>query len=307
MSDKLFSIYYDVNGSNSFFSIDKYDEIDKDKTLNKKEFKNWLINQESYSLHKRRRINFRRSKYVLSKIDRFWQADLIDLNEIRDFNKNHRFLLTVIDTLSKYAWIEILRDKTNSSVINAFKNIFLKGRRPQILITDGGKEFDNKNFEKFLNHHAIKHYITRNTEVKAAVVERFNRTIKEKLYKYFTSYKTKKYLDIIDSFVNSYNNTKNSRTKFKPIEVNKNNERKAFLSLNKFDICKSKNKLKIGDKVRILNLKNLFTKGYKTNWTIEIFTVSKILNTLPIRYKITDDSHQELIGSFYKEELLKIS
>jgi hypothetical protein len=64
-----------------------------------------------------------------------------------------------------------------------------------------------------------------------------------------------------------------------------------------------KPKFKIGDRVRIYKYKKLFSKGYETNWTEEIFTVSQIVNTSPITYKIKDLNGEDIIGSFYKQEL----
>ena len=233
-----------------------------------------------------------------------WQADLIDLSNLKKEN-NAKYLLTVIDILSKYASVEKLFNKKPQSIVSAFKKIF-KFRKPKILITDGGREFDNKIFKTFLSNLNIKHYIARNTEVKCAVVERFNRTIKEKIFKYLTEFNTKKFIDKLDILVKNYNNTINSRTKFTPSSINRSNENIAFLNLYTKRKLYSNSHLKKGDTVRLLNIKSAMSKGYTPNWTKETFKISKVLNTSPKRYKITDNKNNEIIGSFYSEELNKV-
>ena len=64
---------------------------------------------------------------------------------------------------------------------------------------------------------------------------------------------------------------------------------------------------KTGDKVRILQKKRLFVKGFTPNWTEEVFTVSKIQRTNPITCKITDYNGKEVQGTFYEQELQKTS
>lgn len=273
-------------------------------TIKESQVKEWLRKQLSYSLHAPRAIKINRSQYISSKKDEMWQADLIDLSNLKKEN-NAKYLLTVIDILSKYASVEKLFNKKPQSIVSAFKKIF-KFRKPKILITDGGREFDNKIFKTFLSNLNIKHYIARNTEVKCAVVERFNRTIKEKIFKYLTEFNTKKFIDKLDILVKNYNNTINSRTKFTPSSINHSNENIAFLNLYTKRKLYTNSQLKIGDTVRLLNIKSAMSKGYTPNWTKETFKISKVLNTSPKRYKITDNKNNEIIGSFYSEELNKV-
>jgi len=62
----------------------------------------------------------------------------------------------------------------------------------------------------------------------------------------------------------------------------------------------------VGDEVRVSKAKKVFEKGYLPNWTEEIFTVSRVLNTVPIQYKVRDYRNEEIVGSFYGPELQKI-
>ena len=66
-------------------------------------------------------------------------------------------------------------------------------------------------------------------------------------------------------------------------------------------------KFLIGDNARITKKNNLFDKGYTQRWTEEVFKIFKIQLTIPVTYKITDDNEDEIQGSFYEQEIQKIS
>ena len=70
----------------------------------------------------------------------------------------------------------------------------------------------------------------------------------------------------------------------------------------------SKPKFKVGDKVSISKYKRkVFDKGYTPNWTEEIFLINKIQSTNPIAHRIKDLNNEEIQGSFYEPELLKVT
>ena len=104
----------------------------------------------------------------------------------------------VIDVFSKYGWIKPLKDKKTESVSEAFNEIFKKSKRkPQMLRTDKGSEFVSKHFKEFLNKTGIKLYHTENEE-KSSVVERWNRTMKNRMWKTFTAGNNTVYWDKIN-------------------------------------------------------------------------------------------------------------
>ena len=86
---------------------------------------------------------------------------------------------------SKYGWIVQLKDKKGETVTKAFKTIFKEGRKPQYLWTDKGKEYYNKYLKELLKKDNITLYSTEN-EQKYSVCQRWNRTIKTKMWKQFT-------------------------------------------------------------------------------------------------------------------------
>jgi hypothetical protein len=107
------------------------------------------------------------------------QADLVDSQQYKSKNNNFNYILKVLDCFSTYAWCILLKDKTGKEIINAFTDLF-KNRKPKKLQTDKGKEFAMKNVQVFFKSREI-HWFSSESELKAQIVERLNRTIKEKL------------------------------------------------------------------------------------------------------------------------------
>ena len=179
------------------------------------------------------------------------------------------------------------------------KKIIAEGRKPNKIWTDQGSEFYNNAFTDFLKINNIRMYSTYN-EGKSAVAERFIRTLKNKILKHMAAISANIYFDALDDIVNKYNNTVHRTTKMKPIDVTSD----AYAEYNE-DLNKKDPKFKVGDHVRISKHKNIFAKGYALNWSEEIFIVSKIKNTVPWTYVISDMNDEEIIGTFYEKELQK--
>ena len=235
-------------------------------------------------------------------IDQTWASDLVDMQPWSKYNKGYKYLLTVIDVFSKYGWIVPIKDKKGETVASAFKEIMKGGRKPENVWVDKGKEFYNKHVRELINI-----YSTENEE-KSSVVERWNRTMKEKMFKYFTANSTNEYIDILQDLVKQYNNTKHSSIKMTPVEGSmKKNEKKVFENLygEIGTVSKKKPKFKLGDFVRIPRKKGTFEKGYTVRWSEEVFKVVEILHSVPITYKLRDLNDEEIKGSFYEEELQK--
>ena len=272
----------------------------------KKSEENW---QEKLAdeLHKPIKRKFNRRRVIVNKIDEVWCSDLVEMQQFSKWNKGFRYLLMVLDVFSKYGWIVPLKDKKGETVAKAFKTIFKEGRKPQYLWTDKGKEYYNKHVKEILDNNKITLYSTENEE-KSSVCERWNRTMKTKMWKQFTIQGNTQYLDMLPKLVKQYNNTKHSSIKMTPIEASKKiNEGTVYFNLyGDMEPSSAKPKFKIGDKVRISKYKrNVFDKGYTPNWTEEVFTVDKIQYTNPITYKLKDLNDEEIKGSFYEAELLK--
>lgn len=256
-------------------------------------------------IHKPARRNFKRRRVIIKGFDDLWQADLVEMQEYSKQNNGYRYLLTVIDTFSKYAWAIPIKSKTAESVSQAFHSIFEKSKRhPKNLQTDHGKEFYNKIFADLMKKYDINHYSTFST-LKASIVERFNRTLKERMWKEFSLNGNYKWLELIDKIVLQYNNTKHRTIKLKPSQVSKKDNKKLLSTVYNHIKISVPTKFSLGDHVRISKNKYLFEKGYTPNWTTEIFKIRKVQLTNPTTYLLADYQGQPIQGGFYEEELLK--
>ena len=252
-------------------------------------------------LHKPVKRKFNKRRVLVSGIDKIWAADLADMTALSKDNEGVNFLLLVIDIFSKYGWIVPLKNKKGETVANALKTIF-KERKPEKLWTDKGREFYNKDVKDL-----VELYSTENEE-KSSIVERWIRTMKEKMWKYFTDNNTYNYMNVLPDLVKDYNNTVHSSTKLTPIDASKKkNELTVWRNLypDRYKINNLTPKFSVGDEVRITKKKKVFEKGYTTRWTEEIFTIKEIRNTNPITYKLEDLQGEEVKGTFYEPELQK--
>lgn len=258
-------------------------------------------------IHKQARRNFPRRHVVMKDIDDLWQADLIDMQSTSKYNSGYKYLLAVIDTFSKYAWVYPLKKKNKEQITEAFKKLFKKGRLPKNLQTDHGTEFYNTQLKLLLLKYNINHYSTFSVK-KASIVERFIRTLKNKLYKQFSIQGNYKWNSgTLVNVLKEYNNTRHRTIGTAPIHVNKQNKHIVLENYKKLysacDQLKNKHKFKMGDFVRISKYKGTFEKGYTPNWSTEIFKIIKVQNTTPTTYLIEDNRNRPILGSFYSQEL----
>lgn len=261
--------------------------------------KEQLVNE----LHKPIRRNFKRRRVILKGINDLWQADLVEMIPYSTNNRGFKYLLTVIDTFSKFAWALPVKTKSASDVTAAMSKILSK-QTPKNLQTDHGKEFYNVNFQKLMKKFSINHYSTYST-LKASIVERFNRTLKGWMWKEFSLNGSYKWIDNIEKLVNKYNNTIHRTIKMRPRDVNIHNEKEILETIyNNIKIFPMP-KYKIGENVRISKHKHIFEKMYTPNWTTEIFKIKKINNTNPITYILEDYQGKIILGSFYEYEIMK--
>ena len=267
-----------------------------------------LSQQLADELHKPITKTFSKRSVISNGIDEIWVADLVEMQKFSKWNKGIKYLLMVIDVFSKYGWIRGLKDKKTETVSKAFDDIFKSKRKPQMLWTDKGSEFISKHFKGFLKRAGIKLYHTENEE-KSSVVERWNKTMKNRMWKMFTVNNNTVYWDKIDKLVDDYNNARHSSIKMTPVEASKKkNESKVWSNLygESIYLKPGKSKFAIGDRVRISKYKRkVFDKGYTPNWTEEIFVINKVLPTKPVTYSIFDLMGEAIKGSFYKQELQK--
>ena len=258
--------------------------------------------QLANELHKPINKKFKRRKVYSTFKDNIWDVDLADMSLINKFSKEIKYLLCVIDLISRYAWVVAIKDKKGSSIVNPFQKILNRSeRKPNKIWADHGSEFYNNAFKAFLKDSGIEMYSTHN-EGKSVVAEKFIRTLKSKIYKHMTTVGKNVYFyfNVLDDVVKKYNNTWHSSIKMKPKDIADS----VFIEYNE-EFNNKDSKFRKADHVRISKYKNGFAKGYAPNWSEEIFVAKKIKNTVPWTYVISDLNGDEVVGSFYEKEVEK--
>jgi len=307
------SIYYTANLPDSFGSADGLKrqflgsngaERSPEGFKPIREIKDFLSRQDAYTLHRTVRRRFPRRKTLALGINDLWQADLVDLSSLAKSNDGYRYLFTCIDVISKIGRIALLKTKTGKAVTDAFTKM-IKDYTPSHLQTDKGTEFLNSTFQELLRRNNIKFYTSQNEDIKAAIIERWHRTLMSKLYRYFTYRNTNRYVDVINDFVKSYNNTYHSSIGMAPSDVNEDNESEVRERLYGA-VTATVPRLRVGDIVRISGAKKVFAKGYRDKWSEEIFKIVKVYKTEPITYGLTDLAGESITGKFYTQELQKV-
>ena len=325
MDKFLSSIYYDPKHPAAFSTVTKLYNASKraKKPYTRKRVENWLLAQDTYTLYKPQRKQFPTRRTMAYGIDDVHQADLGDMSKHAEHNDGITFLLIVIDVISKFAFVQPLKNKSNESMVKAFQDIYgqQNSRVPKSLGTDQGTEFTGSRVQNILKKYKIHHYVLYNRQ-KAAVAERFLRTIKGKLHKYMDSQGSERYIDKLPEFVSAYNSTVHRSIKMAPNDVNMLNVAQVMSTLypqlpkhdkpkstkhNKSKLPKrNKPKFKVGDKVRISKYRQIFDKGYEQNYTDEVFTIYIVKQGIPPVYKLKDYDGEEIRGTFYHQELVKV-
>ena len=309
---RLEKLYYDPTNPAGYTggSRELYKQLGK-KTTKYKRINQWLGQQETVGLHKPIRYNFRRRKTLSPGPHRFYQVDLLDTSKYSPSNKEVKFLLTVIDVFSKYAWAIPIKNKTGLAVTEALKKVLPKKKYPSLAIqSDKGKEFTNKGVQQFLKSKNIRFFTSENDDIKASLVERFNRTLQAKMHRYMTHEKTFHYLSALPKLLVGYNDKVHSSTGFTPAYLSSSTD--ATIHLAVWDISgygegpwhRVARKFKIGDHVRINKTRVAFRKSYIAGWSRELFRIEKINQTTPRTYQLVDQGGEEVRGNFYPQELL---
>jgi len=195
----MYKTYYDATNPGSFGGIRPLIRYGPPGNA-----RDWLASQDAYTMHKPVRKKFTRRKTFAKGINDVFQADLADMQSLARYNDGYRYILTCIDVFSKRAFAIPLKDKRGSSLVEAFEKIFNRVT-PVVLQTDRGTEFLNVQVQDLFKSHDIHHYWSLNDDIKAACVERFNRTLKTRMYRYFTAENTNRWIDVLQSLVDSYN------------------------------------------------------------------------------------------------------
>lgn len=313
MAELLKKIYLDPASAGSYGGVDRLmgEALKVNKKVRFSDVKTFLKSNDAYTQHRDIIRKYDRQPVMVAGIDAQWQADLVVIPNLAQYNDGYVNILTVIDVFSKYAWAVPLKTKTGPELVKAFRTIISEsGRKPVKLQTDKGVEFVNKVFQAYLKSEGVG-FFTTNSDLKASVCERFNRTLKSRMWRYFTQNNTRRYLEVLPDLVKAYNNSKHRTIGTEPVNVTLANQtkiwKKMYKSKNKKAPINKKPKFFVNETVKIDIAKSPFDKGYTGNWTTEIFVVDKIYREyLPFMYRIRDSTGEIVKGRFYEKELQSV-
>ena len=312
----LNQIYFDSKQPGSFAGPTKLKQILQQNNFNVslKNIKDWLLDQDAYSLLRQTRYKFKRPKIVTRGIDDLWDADLADVSNISQHNDNFKFWLVVIDVFSRYAWVIPVRSKHHTEMVGAFQKLLSEtDRRPRRLRTDKGTEFTNRAVQRLMKAEGIQHFTTKN-ETKANYAERVIRTLKGLVYRYFLHNQTYTYTGVLQDLVSNYNGRPHRSLKgLAPKDIQADNEVRVWKAMYVDSSTSRKQKKKkpyryrVGDQVRISHLKYTFQRDYHQKWTEEIFKVRSRRHLQGINmYALKDLLDEPIDGYFYEGELQRV-
>ncbi len=308
MDTVLKKLYYKTDSPACYAGVTNLYREAKKKLPNikVKDVEIFLSKQQTYTLHKPVKRRFPRNKIVTAGLDVDWQADLADLSSLKQYNNGHTFILVCVDVLSKYLWAEPMKNKTAEQTANAMQRILDTGRTPWRLCTDRGKEFKGHTFQILMQKHDIQYFNATSPDVKAAMAEIYVRHLKNRLYRYFTTMKTFRYLEVLPRIVASMNKSICRTTGMAPADVNRDNAEAVWQKLYGEVKDRKKFRFQVGDKVRITKEKHKLSKGYLPNFTQEVFAIRERLDRSPPVYKLNDLEKEEIEGVFYESELVRV-
>jgi transposase InsO family protein len=311
MDDVFNEIYFDPSHPASFgsaYSLYKAAKA-RDKTVKLKDVKEWLSGQQSHILHRKVNAKFQRRKTIAKDVGHFWQSDLAVFEGIARYNKGYKYILVNIDVFSRKAFATPLKRKNAQSMVNAFRKLFKDQKPPINLQSDLGKEYWNAPLQKLFREHKVN-FFSVHSDQKASIAERFIRSLKDRMFRYFTHKNTLNYVSVLPALLKAYNNKGHrSLGGIAPNQVNKFNRKNIWeFQYGGFDRSKSKkSKFKVGDKVVITKLRRTFKKGYLPKWTREKFVIVDRIRTVPPVWKLADEKGEVIRGIFYDAELQKVS
>ena len=246
---------------------------------------------------------FERKKVIVNHIDEIHSCDFVDMVKYSKVNRGYKYIFTNIDIFSNYAWSFPLKTKTIKDIKPCFEKIF-KLRKPKYIWSDQESAFFSKEMLRFFEDNNIKiNYSYSN--LKAVVIERFNRSLRELMMKKFVKSNNTVWYNILPELLKTYDNRHHYKIKMKPIDVNKSNEKHIKNTVYIYDITNKKPKYKINDVIRIsLKRRELFDKPTgNIKWSEELFKIYKINKSNVISYQLKDMFDEIIKGQFYEKQL----
>lgn len=282
MNDIIEEYYEKYN----FPSVDKlYQIIKKDNNkIKKNDIENYINKKEEFQILKQPKTNKKKIGHIVSFIpNSIWQMDIFFMMKFYKQNNGYKYILTCIDVFTRKAYCEPIKDKSNESILSAFKLILKKAdAQPYVITCDNDSTFLSKEFNGYCDKNKIAiNPVTLNDHHALGIIDKFAKTLKIILSKIFIKYDNTNWINHLEKVINNYNNTPHySLENIKPNEATEPQNAAIIYQINlekKKEMIESmfKNPFKINDKVRLLN-NDSFSKKSEGTYSKEIYTIKQI-------------------------------
>ena len=305
-------VYFDLSSPAAYSGAEKVflEARKRNAKITRKDVLDFLHTTPTYTIYRPAQRKFKRLATIASGLHSDWQVDLAIFDSLRKNNDGNKYLLVAVDVLSRKMFTAPAYSKSQKHMIPAFDELFRKsGVKPHKIYSDRGLEFQSRAMLEYFKQNGILKHVVYSDDIHASIVERANRTIKDRLYRYFHQSNTHRWVDVVDKIVNSINNTPNRTTGIEPNKVTfKNAEelKRRMYGENPYEAAEAvKPKYKVGDIVRISKAKGKFDKGYHPKYTLEKFKIKEVYRTDPPHYKIEDlkNPPEKILGVIYEPEI----
>ena len=319
LSRQLAQIYYNPSSPGGYRGPEALWEEAKIHIplLKKKQVYDFIQGQKTYTKHqqyrgvkKYRKVYAKRARYLI-------QMDLLDFRKHVNENNGYNYILCAIDAFTKKLWTFPLKRKSADEVHREIF-FFLMRERPEKIQTDQGTEFINATLgetERRMDP-PIKHYHTWSIK-KASIVERVQRTLRNRLGKIWEKNGNHRWIDVIANITESYNNSVHRSIGMKPNDVGPQHHQLIYDRLypdpspaQALKLAKEAQKLtshfRVGDYVRMLEYRTLFRKESDQAWSSRVFRIRRIIMSTPVTFQIEDLYGDPIKGGFYSRQLIKV-
>ena len=298
--------------------------------VSRKDIDSFLEKQDSYNVNRPVRRTFRRGHIVTRGLRDQYDLDLIDMGRLSKYNENIKFLLTAVDAFSRVAMVKPLKDKKAETVLKALTLMLSGVNKPRSVRSDFDGEFKNAKVKEFFDKSNIKHFFA-HPPLKAQIVERFNQSLKQMIYRYLHNRNSYRYIDKLAQIVHSYNaRPHRSLGSISPSQVTKSNEialwnemyiNRPYMGQRRLRKLSSQSRpsrsklrslatftLKIGDFVRVSYNRRAFERSFNQRFSEEVFRVRQriLRDNIPV-YLLADLQGQIIRGYFYGPEIQRVS
>ncbi len=310
--DILKWLYFDVNSVGSLRgpqALYKQALAEGHRHITHKDCRDFLRAIPTYTLYRPARKNFPRNVIRAEEVGEILQIDICFLKQYKKDNDDFAYVLIATDTFSKYTLLVPLQNRTPGAIIEALKEVFQSGVKPTKIYWDREGAFVSKEVQNFLKTAKVSNYSTK-SKVKAPQAERFIRTLRNAIMRYFRGNNTRRWLEYVGTFIQNYNNRVHCTHRQKPADVLGDPERNwaAWQAMYGQRLARKpcSNGPKVGDYVRLSRLKQIFEKESSElgTFTEEVFRVDAVDRSQkwPM-YQLNDLAGDAVEGKAYAEEI----